>query len=173
MISNGVFDRIMVRPRNEIFQVLVQRIEFTRIGRMLQAVIMFAYGIIKSEITWTAPKIFTVLFMLLGGTALFCGIFLIYAALCFFTLEGLEFMNILTHGAREYGKYPVNIYGKKLLLLCTIVVPYALVQYYPLMYLLGKGSIWYILFPAGCFVFLLPCYGFWRLGLHHYKSTGS
>lgn len=173
MISNGVFDRIMVRPRNEIFQVLGQKIEFTRIGRMLQAVIMFAYGIMKSEITWTVPKIFAVLFMLLGGTALFCGIFLIYAALCFFTLEGLEFMNILTDGAREYGKYPVNIYGKKLLLLCTFVVPYALVQYYPLMYLLGRGRAWYILLPAGGFIFLLPCYGFWRLGLHHYKSTGS
>ena len=45
IIGNGVFDRIMVRPRSLILQVLGQRIEFTRIGRMLQAVIMFAYGL--------------------------------------------------------------------------------------------------------------------------------
>ena len=37
IIGNGVFDRIMVRPRSLILQVLGQRIEFTRIGRMLQA----------------------------------------------------------------------------------------------------------------------------------------
>lgn len=173
MLSNGMFDRIMVRPRNEIFQILGQRIEFTRLGRMLQAVIMFIYGVAKSGIAWDVPKVLAVIFMLLGGMALFCGIFLIYAALCFFTTESLEFMNILTDGAREYGKYPVNIYGKKVLLLCTFIVPYALVQYYPLLYLLGRGSLWYIFLPAGGFLFLLPCYGLWRLGLSHYKSTGS
>lgn len=173
MISSGVFDRIMVRPRNEIFQVLGQKMEFTRIGRMLQAVVMFSYGIAKSQVQWTVAKVFTVVFMLLGGMVLFCGIFLIYAAICFFTLEGLEVMNILTDGAREYGKYPVNIYGKKVLLLCTFFVPYALVQYYPLLYLLGRGEWWYALLPIGGFLFLLPCYGFWRVGLFHYKSTGS
>ena len=45
IIGNGVFDRIMVRPRGLIFQVLGQRIEFTRIGRMIQATVMFAYGL--------------------------------------------------------------------------------------------------------------------------------
>ena len=152
MISNGVFDRIMVRPRNEIFQVLGQKIEFTRIGRMLQAIVMFSYGIMKSEVDWSFAKVVTVIFMLLGGMALFCGIFLIYASICFFTLEGLEVMNILTDGAREYGKYPVDIYGKKVLLLCTFFVPYALVQYYPLLFLLEKGAWWYALLPEGGFL---------------------
>lgn len=173
MISNGVFDRIMVRPRNEIFQVLGQRIEFTRIGRMLQAIVMFAYGIGNSGVEWTLSKILTVIFMLLGGAAVFSGIFLIYAAICFFTLEGLEFMNIFTDGAREYGKYPVNIYGNKVLLLCTFVVPYALIQYYPLLFLLDRGVWWYAFLPAGGFLFLLPCYLLWRFGLAHYKSAGS
>jgi len=173
MISNGVFDRIMVRPRNEIFQVLGQKIEFTRVGRMLQAIVMFSYGIMKSEVDWSFAKVVTVIFMLLGGMALFCGIFLIYASICFFTLDGLEVMNILTDGAREYGKYPVDIYGKKVLLLCTFFVPYALVQYYPLLFLLEKGAWWYALLPAGGFLFLIPCYGFWRFGVHHYKSVGS
>lgn len=81
-ISNGEFDRIMVRPRNEIFQVLAGRIELTRIGRMLQAVVMFAYGIAKSHVEWTWDKVLTVVFMLLGGTAVFTGIFLIYGKNC-------------------------------------------------------------------------------------------
>ena len=45
LVRKGEFDRIMVRPRNEILQVLGSRIEFTRIGRMLQAVVMFCYGV--------------------------------------------------------------------------------------------------------------------------------
>lgn len=174
ILSNGGFDRIMVRPRNEILQVLGTRIELTRLGRMLQAVILFVYGIVKSEVSWNGSRILTVIFMLIGGIAVFFGIFLIYAALCFFTLEGLEFMNVLTDGAREHGKYPISIYGKKVLLFCTFVVPYALIQYYPLLYLLGKSdNWWYGVLPLLACFFLVFCFLFWRFGIRHYKSTGS
>lgn len=174
MVKSGEFDRILVRPRNEIIQVLGSRFELTRIGRMLQAVVMFVYGIAKSGIAWNISKVFTVIFMLLGGVALFSGIFLVYAALCFFTIEGLEFMNILTDGAREYGRYPVGVYGKRILQFCTFVIPYALVQYYPLLYLLDKRQgMGYVFLPLLAFWFLLPSYAFWRFGVGHYKSSGS
>lgn len=174
MVKRGEFDRVMVRPRNEILQVLGSKFELTRIGRMLQAVVMFVYGIMNSDIQWTFSKVITVVFMLLGGTALFTGIFLIYAALCFFTLDGLEFMNVFTDGAREYGKYPVGIYGKRMLQFCTFVVPYALVQYYPLLYLLDRrmNGI-YVFMPLLAFLFLIPSYALWRFGVRHYKSSGS
>lgn len=173
MIKKGEFDRIMVRPRNEIFQVLGNYIEFTRLGRIIQALIMFAYGIAANNITWDLGKIITVLFMLVGGTVLFSGIFLIYASLCFFTTEGLEFMNVLTYGAREYGKYPVSIYGKRMLQFCTFIVPYSLVQYYPLLNLLDRGKPYYSLLPLLACLFLIPCYLLWRMGVRHYTSCGS
>lgn len=173
LIRNGEFDRIMVRPRNEILQVLGSRIEFTRVGRMLQAIVMFIYAIGKSQITWDFGKVMTVLLMLAGGTIVFTGIFLIYASLCFFTIEGLEFMNILKDGAREYGKYPFSVYGKRIFQLCTFIVPYTLIQYYPLLYLLDRGPAWYGLLPILAMVFIVPCYLLWRVGVRHYKSNGS
>lgn len=174
MVKNGTFDRVLVRPRNEILQVLGSKFELTRIGRMLQAVVMFIYGITKSNVEWSFSKVLTVIFMLIGGTALFTGIFLIYAALCFFTLDGLEFMNVLTDGAREYGKYPVSIYGKRMLQFTTFVIPYALVQYYPLLYILDKSTNhFYIFLPLFAILFLLPCYCLWKFGIHKYTSSGS
>ncbi len=174
MVRSGSFDRVLVRPRSEILQVLGSKFELTRIGRMLQAIVMFIYGIIQCDISWTFARICTVLFMLVGGACLFTGLFMVYAALCFFTLEGLEFMNVLTDGAREYGKYPIGIYGKRILQLTTFVIPYALVQYYPLLYLLGKrSSPVYIFLPLGAGLFLIPCYLLWRVGVRHYKSSGS
>ena len=41
VISNGEFDRMLVRPRNLILQVLGSRIELSRIGRLLQAILIF------------------------------------------------------------------------------------------------------------------------------------
>jgi ABC-2 type transport system permease protein len=174
MIGNGEFDRILVRPRGLIFQVISSKIELSRIGRILQAIVMFAYAVPRSSIEWNLSKIITVIVMVIGGTVVFTSLFLLYASLCFFTLEGLEFMNIFTDGAREYGKYPVNIYGKNVLKICTYIVPYALFQYYPFLYLSGKSENTYLaLLPIlGC-LFIIPCYLLWRTGVRHYKSTGS
>lgn len=174
IISNGEFDRIMVRPRNEIFQVLASRIEFSRIGRLLQAIVMLVYAIGSSEIIWTPDKILTLIFMISGGIVVFSGLFIIYAGLCFFTIEGLEFMNILTDGGREFGTYPLSIYGDGVLKFLTYVVPMALFQYYPLLYLTGKSNkTLYMFLPLLCVLFIIPCLAFWKIGVRHYKSTGS
>ncbi len=174
IISNGEFDRIMVRPRNEILQVLGSKIEFTRIGRFLQAIIVLAYAIPNSGIVWTADKIITLCLMIIGGTFLFAGLFIIYAGICFFTIEGLEFMNIFTDGGKEFGKYPLSIYGEGILKFFTFIIPLALIQYYPLLYLLGRTTNpLYMILPLSGIIFLLPSYIFWRFGVRHYKSTGS
>lgn len=174
LVRKGEFDRVLVRPRNTIVQVLGARFELTRIGRLLQALIIFAYGITASSVEWNALRVLTLVSMLLGGMMLFGGLYLVYAAFCFFTLEGLEFMNIFTDGAKEYGKYPVDVYGEKMKKFTTFMVPYALVQYYPLQLLLGRSDCWhYALYPLGALGFLLACYGFWVFGVRHYTSAGS
>jgi ABC-2 type transport system permease protein len=83
-------------------------------------------------------------------------------------------MNILTHGGREFGRYPYAIYGQGILKFVTYVIPLALVQYYPLLYLTDReDSPLYMLAPLPAFLFLIPCYVFWKFGLSRYKSTGS
>jgi len=174
VISNGEFDRIMVRPRSVIFQVLAAKIEFSRIGRLMQAIIVFVYAIPASGIDWTIDKVITMLFMLVSGFAVFSGLFIVYASFCFFTIEGLEFMNIFTDGGREFGRYPLSIYGEGVLKFFTFVIPSALFQYYPFLYLIGRSNNrFYMFLPLVGILFLIPCYCFWRFGLRHYKSTGS
>lgn len=82
-------------------------------------------------------------------------------------------MNIFADGAREYGEEPVCIYGRRVLLLCTFVVPYSLIQYYPLLYLLDRGKPYYALLPIAACLFLLPSLLLWKLGVRHYTSCGS
>jgi len=174
MIGNGEFDRILVRPRNEVFQVLASRLELSRMGRLLQSVAVLVYAIPASGVTWSADKVLTIFLMIICGALVFSGLFVIYAALCFFTTEGLEFMNILTDGGREFGAYPFSVYGKGVLKFLTFVVPLALFQYYPFLYLVGRtDNVLYMFLPLASLLFLIPCYALWRIGLRHYKSTGS
>ena len=174
LIKTGNLDRILVRPRNEIFQVLTSNIEFTRIGRLMQAVLMLVYAVPASGITWSFDKVITVILMITGGIVMFSALFVLYAGISFFTIEGLEFMNIFTDGGREFGKYPFSIYGEGVLKFFTYVIPLALFQYYPFLYLIGKSeNIGLIFLPLMGFVFMIPCYIFFKFGVKKYKSTGS
>lgn len=173
-VKRGDFDRILVRPRSTLLQVIGMRFELVRMGPMFTALIMISVGIHNSRIEWTAGRIFTVVLMVLAGILLFVGLFMIGATVCFFAIEDSGCVNLLTYGAKEHGKYPVDVYGNEMMRFCTYVIPYALVQYYPLQYVLGKSECWwYGLYPIGTVVFLMVCYGFWRFGVAHYKSSGS
>jgi len=173
-IADGTFDRMLVRPRNLIFQVTASTMEFSRAGRFIQAVPVLVYALYAGGVRCTPGRVCALVLMFAGGSALFAGMFIVYAGLCFYTLEGLEFINVFTDGAREFGEYPLDIYGKRLLMFCTFIIPYALVQYYPFLYVTGRsGRVWYGCLPLAGICFLLPCLLFWRTGLRHYVSTGS
>jgi len=174
MLGNGEFDRALVRPVNIVFQVIAAKMEFTRIGRLIQAAAVFCYAIPNCGVEWTRLKALTLVLMVVCGGFVFFGLFVVYAAFSFLTVEGLEFMNILTDGGREFGRYPFSVYGRNILRFLTFVVPLALFQYYPLLYLLDmEGDAAYMFLPAAGLLFLLPCYAFFRIGLGKYKSTGS
>lgn len=174
LLGNGEFDRILVRPRGIIFQVLASHIEFLRLGIFIQALAILCYAVPNSGVIWTFDKIITLLLMISCGAVAFFGLYIAYASFAFFTTEGLEFMNILTYGGREFGRYPYAIYGDGILKFLTYVVPLALFQYYPLLYLLDREqNVFYMLTPLISMLFILPCYAFFRIGLRRYKSTGS
>lgn len=174
VVSNGEFDRIMLRPAGTLFQTFASKIEFSSVGRLLQAVVILAYAIWSSGIRWTIQGVLLLLFMILCGIFLFMGLYIIYATLCFFTIEGLEFMNIFTDGGREFGRYPAGIYGSSILKFLTFIVPLACFQYYPLLILLGKSSRkLYAAAPIACLIFFALCCIFWRAGVSRYKSAGS
>jgi len=174
MLANGEFDRALVRPRSAIFQVVASRVHFVRLGATLQAAVVFFWAIPSSGVVWTWDKILTLCLMVACGSLVFYTLFAIEASFAFFTTEGLEFMNILTYGGRDHGRYPYSIYGKEVLRFLTFVIPLALFQYYPLLYLLDIGrDAFHMLAPLLGLLFLIPGYLFFRVGLRHYKSTGS
>ena len=66
------------------------------------------------------------------------------------------------------------VYGTAILKFCTYIVPYALFQYYPLTYLLGRtDSPLCALAPLAAPLFALPCWIVWRVGVRKYQSAGS
>lgn len=173
MIRRGDFDRVLLRPQSTMLSVLCSDAAFHRAGRLIQTVATLCVVLPNCGIDWNAARLFALALMLVGSSVLFAALFTLRATIAFFTVESIEFMNIFVDGAREFGSYPVGIYGKFILNLLTFLLPIACTQYYPLLYLLERGPFWYALLPLCGFVFWIPVLLLWKFGVRKYRSTGS
>jgi len=175
LIVRGDFDRLLVRPRGTIVQVLGSAFEFTRFGRLLQSVLVLGWAIYHLPIDWSLLRVVTLGLMIASGVVIFAGIFMLTATLSFWTIQGLEVANIFTDGGREMAQYPLNIYQKWVTRFFTFIIPFGCVNYLPLLYILDKAEAHslYALTPLAGYAFLLPCLLIWHFGVRHYRSTGS
>lgn len=174
IIKNGEFDRILIRPQNVLIQSTCMEFDFSKIGRMFQCIAVIGISLVNINIEWDLYKVLVLILMNIGCFVIFLGIFILKAAFCFWTVEGLEFMNILSEGGKKVAQYPIDIYAKWFRVFFTFIVPFGLVNYYPVLYMFGKVDNWIFgLFPIFTLIFLIPCILVWRLGIRHYESTGS
>jgi ABC-2 type transport system permease protein len=176
LIRQGDFDRIIVRPRSILIQVASSNFEVTKIGRVLLSIILLIIGISNINVDWNISKIIILLAMIFGSIIIFTGIIIIKAAFSFWTIEGIEIMNILSDGGRKLSQYPINIYDKWFNFIFTFIIPFGLINYFPLVYLLDKTNttpVIYAITPFFTLLFILPCLLFWKNGLKRYASTGS
>lgn len=173
LIVSGNFDRLLLRPQNLILQICCQQIAIEKLGRLIQAVIILIFSLVKLNLDYTPLKVISLVLMVISAVVIFFGLFLIAAAYCFLTVQGLEVRNLLTDGGKYTAQYPMGIFKKGLFFVFTFIVPYSFVNYYPLLYVLGKSSNAILaLSPIVVFIYLIPCYLLFRLGLKKYSSTG-
>jgi len=174
LIVDGSFDRLLLRPRNILIQVIGYQIDYTKLARVIQSIIVIIVALIKLDIEWSLLKVITFILMLLSSIAIFFGIFLLAASYCFLTVQGLEVRNVFTDGGKHVAQYPIGIFNKYFVKIFTYIIPYACVNYYPLMYFIGKSdNVLYVFLPLVVLLYLIPCFLIFNKGSKNYLSTGS
>ena len=178
-VKTGDFDRVLVRPRSAVLQLLGYELRATRVGRLAQALLVGYIGIRLTSVSWSWTAWATLLFAIAGGIALFSGILVLQATLAFWTVESLEIGNALTYGGVEAAQYPLDLYARWFRNFLIFVVPLSCVSYFPVAAVLGKADRTGLptgvlqLTPALGFLFLGFALWVWRFGVRHYTSTGS
>ena len=173
LIARGELDRLLIRPRAVLPQILLGNLDLTRFGLLIQAGVVLCIALPQAGILWTVSKSLCLVSMILCGGAVFFGLFLLKASLSFFTVQELDVFNIFTYGARQFGRYPFSVYGEGVLHLLTWVIPLALFQYYPMLWLFDRAGTFCALLPVVSLLFLIPCCLIYRYGLKKYQSAGS
>ena len=173
-IIKGSLDRFLVRPKNILLQILVSEVDFVKIFKALQSLIIIAIGIVKLNLNMNIFKIITLTNMLISSVLIFLGIFIFTAFYCFITVDGLEVKNLFTDGGKYLAEYPISIYKKGVFMFFTFIIPYGFINYYPLLYLIGRtNNILYMISPLVTLVFVSLSVIVFNKGLKRYTSAGS
>ena len=173
-IIDGSLDRFLVRPQGILFQVLCSEVDFIKVFRILQSLIVLVIALLNLDITWNISKVVVLILMMISSVLIFFGLFVLTASYCFITIQGLEVKNLLTDGGKNLAQYPISIYRKGVVFVFTFLIPYGFINYYPLLYFIDKSpNILYMFSPLLVLLFLIPCLLSFKIGLKHYSSAGS
>ncbi len=174
LIINGNFDRILLRPKNILLQAMASDADYVKASRLIQAFIILIIALINLKIKLTLFHIILLLLMIISSIITFFCIFLVSASFCFITIQGLEARNVLTAGGKEIAQYPIGIFKKNIAFIFTFIIPYGLVNYYPLLYFLGRvNKLSYAFSELLVIFYLIPSIYIFYKGIKRYSSTGS
>lgn len=177
-VGGGEFDTMLLRPRGLLTQVILNRADPRRLGCIIVGMAALLTAQARLGLVWTAEKALVLLSSVLGSFMMLMGLFLIEATVSFFSVRSIEMVNVLTYGGRTACQYPVDIYPRPLRLLFTYVAPFALCMHLPVSYVLDKPlmawPLWQIvLAPMAGVAFFIVMALVWRVGVRHYRSTGT
>jgi viologen exporter family transport system permease protein len=176
-VRTGTLDAMLTRPVPLLVQVCADRFALRRLGRIAQALAVFAYGV--GAVDWSPTKVAVAVLMVVAACAIFFSFFVAFSCIQFWTLDATEFANAFTYGGNTMTQYPMTVFPREVLVALTFVVPVAFVNWYPCLYLLdrhdpfGMPSWFAVLSPVVAALTVAVAGLAWRTGVRHYTSTGS
>ena len=179
LIKAGEFDRLMIRPMPIYLQAIVNEVSLRHVGQMIQGIILFAYGAIAADVSWSFGNGMYLALMIACAATLFVALFTIEAILSFWTVNSVEAINAFTYGGSDISQYPLHIFPKLFRNLFLWILPLGFTCYYPAMHLMDKEdsiglprAVQYFGVPMTLIFCLAVAVG-WHFALRRHSSTGS
>lgn len=173
-IRRGEMDRILLRPINPLFQILLENFSLEFLGELALGLAVLAISGSSLEFR-PGPAGWAMLAVMLPSAVLvLTGVFLALASASFWLEDKVGILPPV-YNLLSFGKYPLTIYHPVLRVLLSWVLPFGFVAFYPATGFLGRGEFaWYFWGTplAGVIVFGVG-YALFRMGIRRYRSTGS
>lgn len=178
-VRTGLLDAMLIRPRRVLPQLLAVDFQLRRIGRVLCSVAVLVLACARLDVEWTGWRLALTVAAPLVGALFFCGLFVVTASVAFWWIDSGEFANALTYGGREFTAYPMPVFQGAFRQLFGFVLGFGFVAYYPALAIMDKPDPlglpgWAVIgSPVAALAALGLAAVVWRVGIRHYKGTGS
>lgn len=173
-ILQGEMDRILTRPINSLFQVIVEQLELESLASVVTALGIMAYAGLVIHWRWSWWDVPLTLVLAVGGTLIYGGIYIALASLAFW-FEGNIALMPTVYNISVYGRYPVTVYKGLVRFVLTWVLPFAFTGFYPASLLLHRTEfvVYGWLTPlVGIVAFAIGA-GCWFAGIRRYTGAGN
>jgi len=174
-IRSGDFDRLLLRPNSLFTQIAGSYFHLHRLPRPIAGVATIIWILSRLGVSFSLFNLSIITLALIGGLLIYTGVFVMTSGIAFFTIKGLDWIYIFTNTSYQTTKCPVDYMPKILWGAFTFLMPVLLISYYPASLVCGWGEpvfTGFLAFPAGV-AFLSGSLLIWKIGVRHYKSTGS
>ncbi|MGK8553163.1 ABC-2 family transporter protein [Nocardia gipuzkoensis] len=179
LIRLGQLDAYHLRPQPLLLQLITSDISLRRFARASVSIVALGVGLVRNDIEWGAGAATLLTLTLLGGIALFGGVFVCAAGLQFYLIDGSELTNSFTYGGSFAATQPASVFPTPMKLLFGFAIPVAFTAYLPTLALLRLPGppllpswLAWLTPVAALWVWLLAL-GLWRSGTRHYQGGGG
>lgn len=179
-IKHGDFDRVMLRPRGLLTQLVLCGADWlAALGHGTLGILLFVLSANNVGVEWNVTTVLYYIVTVISGVLIQGAVFLFFSSVSFYFIETQSLKEILYWNVRKFAGYPLSIYNKFIQSILIFVVPFAFVNYFPAQYFLRKPDM--SAYPQWCMyispfvgiVLYILAYAFWRFSLRYYKSTGN
>lgn len=170
-IRGGSFETVLLKPVSPLFFIMSANFDVQSIGLFLGGVIMAVIAAIHTGIgSFTDVIAFVLLF--LAGLLVLCGMNLIMAAISFKWVGNSRIPEIFD-SISTFGKYPITIFPRAMQILSVLIIPVAVIGFFPASALLGRADKAAFLSLIPCVLFL--CFGIWLYNkmIRLYEGVGG
>lgn len=173
-VRQGGMDRYMLRPINALYVFLIERFQPDAFGEIILGSVLVVTTLNNLQLSITYIQIIVIVLTLFIGIFIFTGLKLATASTSFWLKNSYPLIQV-TYNLSDFMKYPITVFPKVMQIILTYLIPYALVSYFPAMYLFGEVSIIQLsLYLLGITLFIIVLGLFvWQKGLKNYESAGS
>ncbi|AEV82527.1 ABC transporter permease [Actinoplanes sp. SE50] len=178
-VRAGTLDAVLVRPLGALPQLLLMDLPIRKLLRVIFGCGVLVVAVRLNHIAWTPGRVVLVALSPLACAVFVGAIFVISASLAFWWVDSGELGSAFTYGGRDFASYPITVYGPWFRGLFAYGLGFAFVAYQPALALLGRPDplglpAWAgFAAPLVALVAAAVAAAVWRVGIRHYRSTGS
>lgn len=173
LVRSGKFDTFLTRPIHPLFHLLAERFNHVGIGDFVCGGVLVALAAPGLPAVFSGWHGLYWLVSVLAGGGIFFSLNMLCSISAFWLLDSVTITRVVFDN-HQFAKYPLTIFPYLLYGLLTFLLPYGLVAFHPIAWLLGKPAA----LPAAVpLVFALALtvlsVTLWCRALPRYASTGS
>lgn len=170
-VKEGTFDLLLIKPRPVLHMAIATSFDSEDLGKLFGGLVLFSAALVHNPQPGLLQWVQFFLMFIVSLAVLFA--FSLFMSGLVFKWVGCYRVYEIFESITSFGLYPKSVFSKGFQILITMVIPVAVIGFFPAAVLLGRPIQGYLTAAAASMVFLAAGWQFWHFMLRNYSSAGG